>query len=132
MEIVETPNTEHLEVFKQNVKLWIELDNQCKKLSQLAREKKTVQRALTERILTFMTRYNIEDLNTKDGKLRYKVMRVKPTIKQKTIKQKLNEYFSDNPELGEKVMKTVFEEPTPVEKHQLRRLKNVTVNVVNV
>jgi len=131
MELIETPNNMMLDEFKHQVKMWMELDNQLKKLAQIMKEKRDVQKALTQKILAFMTRFNIEDLNTKEGKLRYKVVRSKPALREKTIKQKLEEYFHQHdPSLGERVMSTVFQEKPVVEKVALRRLKSV--NIINV
>jgi hypothetical protein len=127
------PDGAVLEEFKHQVKMWIELDNQIKKMMAIVKDKKLVHKELTERILSFMVRYNIEDLNTKDGKLRYKVTRVKPGVKVKEIKQNIQNYFSADEELCTKVMKAVFptsEVANVVEKPSLRRLKSV--NIISV
>jgi len=108
----------------------MEIDNQVKKMAQFVREKKVVQKALTEKIIAFMTKYNIEDLNTKEGKLRYKVSQSKPAVKKTDVKQRLYNYFEHDKSLAEKVVSTVFAEDTDVarvEKVSLRRLKGVRV-----
>lgn len=130
--LVNAPDNMSLEEFKHQVKMWIELDNQIKKVNEVLKEKKSVQKVLTEKILAFMARYNIEDLNTKDGKLRYKVTQVKPAVKQTTIKKKLLNFFEYDKDLSEKVMRAVFEDPgdSRVAKPSLRRLKGV--NIINV
>ena len=127
--LVHAPDNQALEEFKQHVKVWIELDNQVKKLQSLIKEKKAVQKMLTEKILAFMSHYNIEDLNTKDGKLRYKVVQVKPSVRQGTIKQKIKDFFSEDQHMAEKVMHAVFESNSvvPVQKPQLKRLKGVNI-----
>jgi Family of unknown function (DUF5760) len=127
--LVETPDNVALEEFKHQVKLWLEIDNQVKKMQQVIREKKKVQTLLTEKILGFMARYNIEDLNTKDGKLRYKVSYTKPTVKKTEIKDKLLNYFEHDKALGAKVVEAVFqeEEQGKTEKVSLRRLKGVSI-----
>ena len=129
---MEMPNNMLLDEFKHQVKLWMELDNHVKRLTHMAKEKRTMQRELTDKILAFMARYNIEDLNTRDGKLRYKMVKVRPSVRQQTIKDRLANYFHDDPDLAQNVLKNVFDvskEPS-VEKPALRRLKSV--NVVNV
>ena len=113
--------------------MWLELDNQIKKMNAIVKEKRTVQKALAEKILGFMMRYNIEDLNTKDGKLRYKVTRVKPAVKVKDIKQNIQSYFSADNELCNKVLAAAFPQHPQnivVEKPSLRRLKSV--NIISV
>lgn len=127
--LVNAPDNMSLDEFKHQVKMWIDIDNQIKQMAQILKEKKQVQRALTEKVLVFMARYNIEDLNTKDGKLRYKVTHVKPSVKQTTIKKKLLDYFEHDKDLANKVVNAVFDdEGTPkVEKPALRRLKGVRI-----
>ncbi len=130
--LVHAPDNMSLEEFKHQVKMWMELDNQIKKMNEILKEKKAVQKILTEKVLSFMARYNIEDLNTKDGKLRYKVTQVKPTVKQTAIKKKLQDFFDYDKALAEKVMKAVFDDTAQpkVEKPSLRRLKGV--NIISV
>jgi hypothetical protein len=127
--LVNAPDNMSLDEFKHQVKMWIDIDNQIKQMALILKEKKQVQRALTEKVLVFMARYNIEDLNTKDGKLRYKVTHVKPSVKQTTIKKKLLDYFEHDKDLANKVVNAVFDdEGTPkVEKPALRRLKGVRI-----
>jgi hypothetical protein len=127
--LVNAPDNMSLDEFKHQVKLWIELDNQIKQMSQIIKEKKKIQRMLTDKILAFMARYNIEDLNTKDGKLRYKVTHVKPSVKQTTIKKKLYDYFEHDSELANKVVNAVFDDTAvqKIEKPALRRLKGVRI-----
>jgi hypothetical protein len=127
--VVETPDNIALEEFKHQVKMWMDIDNQIKKLNQAVKEKKTVQKVLSEKILGFMSRYNIEDLNTKDGKLRYKVSYTKPVVKKTSIKEKLLNYFEHDKETGKKVAQAVFDEEAnnKVEKVSLKRLKGVRI-----
>lgn len=128
--LVDVPDNIALEEFKHQVKLWMELDNQIKQMTQFVKEKRKVQKTLTDKILAFMAKYNIEDLNTKEGKLRYRATYTKPTVKKQDAKEKLYQFFEHDKELAEKVVKTVFEpeENQPkVEKVSLRRLKGVRV-----
>ena len=73
----QVPSNEELENFKNQVKQWIEYDNQIVKLKQALKERRRVQDQLTERIGSFMSKYNIEDLNTKHGKIRCKIIDIK-------------------------------------------------------
>jgi hypothetical protein len=127
--LVDVPDNVSLEEFKHQVRMWMEIDNQVKKFQQVIREKKQVQKVLSEKILGFMSRYNIEDLNTKEGKLRYKVSYTRPSVKKTSVKEKLQNYFEHDPELAKKVTAAVFEEEDSqkVEKVSLRRLKGVRI-----
>jgi hypothetical protein len=127
--MIEQPDNQSLEEFRHQVKLWIEVDNQIKGLQQTMKEKKNVQKVLAEQILQFMGRYNIEDLNAKDCKLRYKVSYVKPPVKPTNVKQKLLNYFEHDKDTADKVVKAVFDDNTneKIEKVSLKRLKGVRI-----
>lgn len=128
--LVDVPDNIALEEFKHQVKMWMELDNQLKQQMQFIKEKKLVQKTLTQKILGFMAKYNIEDLNTREGKLRYKVTQNKPTVKKQDAKTKLYNFFEHDKELAEKVVKSVFEpedHANKIERVSLRRLKGVRV-----
>jgi len=111
-----------LEDFKNQVKIWWELDTAIKRLQIAVRERKKAQNVMNSKILDFMRRHNIEDLNTKDGVLRYKATYVKAPLSQKGIKDKLSEYFERDPN-AMNILRKVFEERDKVEKVTLRRIK---------
>ena len=121
-QITESMNELMLEEFKKNVQDWMTLDNQLKRLAAAAKGVRTKKKNLNEKILDFMARYNIEDLNTKEGVIRYKKTFVKESLTQKIIKEKLNELFKDSPENLDKV-NDIFTNRGKVEKTSLRRLK---------
>lgn len=123
VQAMELPDNAVLEEFKQQVRMWIELDNQVQKLQQAIKERKQVKNQLTEKILRFMGRYNIEDLNTKEGKLRYRATPVKTTVSKTEIKRRLVEHYgkvNDIDELTELVFKS---QETDEKKATLRRLR---------
>ena len=93
--IQELPDSVALEEFKNQVKIWMELENSIKQLQQLQRERKTFKNQLTEKILGFMARYNIDDLNTKDGRLLYKMSYVKKPLTRTTIRQRVESALSN-------------------------------------
>ena len=76
--IMEMPDNQSLEEFKSQVRAWVEIDNNIRKLKKSIKEHNNAKKELNDFILRFMIKYNIEDLNTKDGsKLRYKINQVK-------------------------------------------------------
>ena len=121
-QITESMNELMLEEFKKNVQDWMTLDNQLKRLAAAAKGVRTKKKNLNEKILDFMARYNIEDLNTKEGVIRYKKTFVKESLTQKIIKEKLNEIFKHSQENLDKV-NDIFTNRGKVEKTSLRRLK---------
>jgi hypothetical protein len=121
-DLVETMNEALLEEFKDNVQAWMDLDNQLKRLEAASKQRKTKKKELNEKILDFMAKYNIEDLNTKQGVIRYKKVFVKEPLSQKIIKEKLSDLFRDDQTNYDKIEK-IFTDRGKVEKQSLRRLK---------
>lgn len=121
--IVEMPDNYSLEQFKNQVRSWVEIDNNVKTLKQAIKDRNVVKKDLTDKILRFMIKYNIEDLNTKDGsKLRYKVNQVKKNPTTKDIKTRLVENYN-KANNAEELSNTIFM-CNKIDKPTLRRLKN--------
>ena len=117
-------NTE-LEDFKNQVKIWMRLDNeikeftkQIKMLNNEIKQRKKYIENLTPFILSYMSSNEIEELNSKDGRLQCKVSMVKPPLSQKDLRLKLYNQFPNNAEDLDKI----FKEREKVEKRSLRRL----------
>lgn len=126
MEVIAYTGDENitLDEFKQIVKRWLDCDNYIKKAKEAIREKKTHKEKLGELISKFMCKYNIEDLNTKEGKIRYKTVNVKQPVSHKIVKQKIIEYFENDTAKQTDIIAKVYEENRPmVEKASLRRLR---------
>ena len=117
------PENISLADFKNFVKKWLEYDNFIKKARDLIKEKKKQRDELTQVITKFMCKYNIEDLNTKEGRIRCKTAVVKAPVSQKVVKQRITDYFKDNQNQCEEVLHKIYEEREQVEKVSLRRLK---------
>jgi hypothetical protein len=112
-----------LEEFREYVRKWLELDNGIKKAQEVIRERKKMRDKLSYVISAFMCKYNIEDLNTKEGRIRCKVCTVKAPVSQKVVKQKLTDYFSNDEDRKQDILQKIYEERPCVEKVSLRRLK---------
>ena len=119
---IEIPDDNTLAEFKQQVRMWIETDNMIKKMHEAIKERNCVKKALTTHILAFMSKYNIEDLNTREGKLRFKMSQTKQPLTQKMIKEKVKEHFNMTTscdELMDKVFQVRDKQAVPT----LRRVK---------
>jgi seryl-tRNA synthetase len=108
------------EQFKGIVKKWLEIDSYIKKAQDLIKEKKKQRNKLSEAITKFMCKYDIEDLNTKEGRIRCKTTYVKKPISQKEAIQKIEDLLPSN---GKEIVNKIYEERPKQEKTSLRRLK---------
>ena len=75
-------NNEEFVTFKNEVKEWLLLDDDILTLQNAIKERKKKKDELTPKILDYMNRYEINDLNTSNGKLKFtKSMQTKPLNK---------------------------------------------------
>jgi hypothetical protein len=121
--INELPENISIEDFSNLVKKWIELDNWIKKSQEIAKQKRKQKDKLSELITHYMTKYNIEDLNTSEGKIRCKVRYVKSGVNQKVVKEKIAELLKDDEEQCNTLITKIFDDREKVEKVSLRRIK---------
>ncbi len=120
-QLINDMNAEELRVFKDKVKAWVELDMVIKRLQVAIKERKKLKDTLNEDILRFMIKYNIEDLNTKTGTIKYKKTKTKIPLSQKKIKEKLYAIFQNNEKIIKKIDE-VFENREIKEKESLRKV----------
>ena len=116
------PTHEELDTFKNLVGEWFKYDDIIRKLEVALKERKTLQRALNNKIEDFMFKYKYNDLNTQNGRIRATVKTTHKPINIKEIKtiieshKDLNgtELFNlifnkeDRPILTKKVIKRVI------------------------
>ena len=116
-------DNEEFNEFKINVKEWIMIDDDIIKLQGAIKERKKKKDELTPKIMDFMGRFEINDLNTADGKLKFsKSMYTKPLNKQ-FLMAKLSDYFKDYNK-GEKMAQFILNNRDKEEKIKLRRVKS--------
>jgi hypothetical protein len=119
----ELPDNISIEDFTTLVQKWIEIDNWLKKSQEIMKEKRKQKDKLKQVITHYMSKYNIEDLNTSEGKIRCKVQYVKSGVNQKVVKNKIVEFMQDNEEQCNALITKIFNEREKVEKMSLRRIK---------
>ena len=122
MVLYKDPNTITMDDFKQLVKKWFEIDNYMKQAQQVIKDKRKEKLQISQVIMAFMCKYNIEDLNTKEGRIRCKSVQVKTPLNKEFIKQQLIQYVKEETK-REEVIQKIYEERETIEKTTLRRLK---------
>lgn len=126
---IEEPTEEELETFKIWVQDWFKYDDAVRKLKIAIRERKVLQQVLNSKIENFMFKYNYNDLNTQNGRLKTNVRSVYKPVNIKEIKDIIN----NNKNLtGEELLSKIFnKENRPiVEKKGIRRIiPKVSMNI---
>jgi uncharacterized membrane protein YheB (UPF0754 family) len=115
------PTEEEKAEFKGMVTQWLALDDQIRKLTVAARERRTRKQALSNAIQAFMIEHAFHDVSTQQGRITSSVRTVKVPAKLKDIKQRLIELKGDSE--GNHLVKQIFEDDRPtVERKSLRRI----------
>jgi hypothetical protein len=118
-----TDDNEEFIEFKDNVKEWITLDDDIITLQDAIKERKKKKNEITPKIMDFMNRFEINDLNTNNGKLKFtKSLQTKPLNKTFLI-SRLGDFFKDFNK-GEKAATYILENRDKEEKFKLRRVQN--------
>lgn len=94
--VQEIPQNE-LQTFKEEVKTWIQLDNEIQEYEKKIKElKKRRNKELEPSITTFMVTHNISDLNTGTGKIKCTPRNTKQTLNKVYIEENLKKVIQDN------------------------------------
>lgn len=115
------PTTEEMDTFKNLVADWFKYDDQVRKLKIAIRERKTMQQVLNNKIEEFMFKYNYNDLNTQNGRLKTNIKNVYKPINIKDVRDIIN----NNKHLsGEELLAKIFnkEEREMIVKKSIRRI----------
>ena len=111
------------EQLKENVKEYLEIDDQIKALNKAMSDRRKQKRKLSDDILNMMKKFEIDNMNTKNGRLIYNVSNIsKPLCKQNLI-DGLNVYFK-NDDTAKSVSEIVLDARPKVEKITLKRTIN--------
>ena len=126
---IEEPNEEELETFKIWVQDWFKYDDAIRKLKIAIRERKVLQQVLNSKIENFMFKYNYNDLNTQNGRLKTNIRSVHKPVNIKEIK----DIITNNINLtGEELLSKIFnkENRPVVEKKSIKRIiPKVSMNI---
>jgi hypothetical protein len=116
-------NNEEFVEFKLNVKEWLTLDDDLITLQKAIKDRKNKKNELTPKVLNYMNRFQINDLNTINGKIKFtKSLCTKPLNKQFLI-SRLGDFFKDFTK-GEKAASFILDNRDKEEKFKLRRVIN--------
>lgn len=104
----EQPNEDQIAEFRGHVRTWFQLDAEIKDLQRLARDKRVVKNKLRTVILDFMSRYNIEELRTQDGRLRFETRSVRRAPTKAHIQNSIQNFFESQPNIADELSQRLF------------------------
>jgi len=111
------------EQLKNNVKIYLDMDDQIKALNKAIVERRKKKNELSEEILGTMKKFEIDNMNTKNGKLIYSTTKSTKPLNKTNLITGLNLYFQDE-DKAKNISKIVLNNREKVEKVKLRRTIN--------
>jgi len=81
---------------KKEVKEYLDIDDQIKALNKAVKERRDKKKKLSENILVNMKKFDIDFMNTKNGKLVYTESKRKEGLNKKNLIAGLNTYFNND------------------------------------
>ena len=80
----------------ENVKGWIDIDNDIKELQKELKEKRKEKKLYTTNLVDIMKTNNVDCFDIKNGKLIYTKKKVKAPLSKKHLFNSLSNYFKNN------------------------------------
>ena len=104
-----------------NIKEWIKIDNELKKMKIEVKERTNKKKQLTESLVNIMKSNSIDCFDINGGALIYKQKKTKKTISGKFLLAQLAEYYKDKPELAKEITQRVLDNRVEVIKEEIKR-----------
>ena len=111
------------EQLKTDVKEYMELDDQIKSLNKAVAQRRKTKSKLADSILNTMKKFEIENMNTKNGRLIYSVKKSFKGLNKKNLLTGLNIYFKDE-DKAKDATTAVLSNREVIEKVSLKRSNN--------
>jgi len=93
----------------ENVKGWLQIENDIKSMQKIIREKKKEKKILTENLVIIMKENDIDCFDITDGKLMYTKNKVKQALSKKHLLNALGMYFNNNSTKAKEVAGFILE-----------------------
>ena len=109
---------------KTDVKQYLEIDDEISALNKALKERRKTKAKLADSILGIMKKFEVDNMNTKNGRLIYSVTKQKKPLNKENIIKGLSIYFNNDEEKAKLATKIVLENRGTVEKVKLKRTIN--------
>ena len=94
---MENTNSVDKSVLINNVKEWIEIDNELKELQKAAKERRQRKKELTEQLVNVMKTNEIDCFDINGGKLIYSKNKVRTALSKKHLLKALTMFYKNDP-----------------------------------
>ena len=105
----------------QNVKTWLDIDNQIRTLQKEIRDRRKLKKELTDSLVGIMKNQDIDALNVPDGQLIYNKTKTKAPLSKKHLLLSLSTYFKNDQRMVDELSKYIMESRQEKEKENIKR-----------
>ena len=105
----------------ENVKTWLDIDNQIRTLQKEIRDRRKLKKELTESLVGIMKNQDIDALNVPDGQLIYNKTKTKAPLSKKHLLVSLAQFFKNDQRMVEELSKYIMESRQEKEKENIKR-----------
>jgi hypothetical protein len=104
-----------------NIKEWIQIDNELKELQKAARERRERKKELTNNLVNVMRDNEIDCFDVNDGKLIYTKSKVKETMSKKYLLNTLQTFYQNDPVKAKELSEFIMNNRQEKVKENIRR-----------
>jgi hypothetical protein len=97
------------ELLINNIKTWVQLDNEIKTLQSEMKTRKKNKETLSQQLIETMKSNNIDSFDINNGSLEYKKKTMKKPISKKMLLNVLNNFFEGNQDQSEALQKYIHD-----------------------
>ena len=102
-------NSNTKEQLINNIKEWINVDNEITQIKKNLKEKNKTYKELTDKLVTIMKTNKIDCFDIKGGSIIYKEKSKKKPLSKKSLLAALNDYYKNQPNMVEELTKHIME-----------------------
>tara|TARA_B100001287_G_C22632496_1_gene505900 strand:- start:1014 stop:1367 length:354 start_codon:yes stop_codon:yes gene_type:complete len=105
----------------ENVKTWLDIDNQIRALQKEIRDRRKLKKELTQSLVGIMKTQDIDALNVPDGQLIYNKTKTKAPLSKKHLLVSLTQFFKNDQRMVDELSKYIMETRQEKEKENIKR-----------
>ena len=105
----------------ENVKTWLDIDNQIRTLQKEIRDRRKLKKELTQSLVGIMKTQDIDALNVPDGQLIYNKTKTKAPLSKKHLLVSLAQFFKNDQRMVDELSKYIMETRQEKEKENIKR-----------
>ena len=105
----------------ENIKEWIKLDNEIKKVKTELKEKTNKKKELTGSLVEIMKKNEIDCFDINGGSLLYKQQKSHKPISAKYLASQLHEYYKEQPDMANELTKKLLDNREEVVRDEIKR-----------